>query len=752
MPQRPSFYERFGNVILIAALLTIPWLAWCSKRAIESNANDVRQWLPAGFDAAEHYEWFLKHFMTDEMIVVSWQGCTFDDPRLKSLAEKLKGDDDFLSAITGAEMLERLTAEPSELDRDEALRRLEGSFVGPDGHTTCLVAVVAKTDGHVRRRMVESLRRMSRLSGVPPEELRMGGPVVDGVAIDEESQRALLQLGSLSALVSLALAWMCVRSVRLIGAVFFTALMAACGSMAVVATTGGRMNAVLIVMPTLVLVLTVAGAIHLINYYLDAIRHGGTNHAADRAVRVGWLPCTLACGTTAVGIGSLLISQVVPVRDFGTYSAAGLGVALLLLLLVLPAALDRLPGQQRDEATARRESSQRLWNWLDEIVDSHRRWVVAIAVLLMAVGGYGLAKIETSVKLQDLFSPRSRVIEDYRWLESNIGALVPMEVVLRFDKSCKLDLLGRVELVRRAADQIEKSEKVDGALSVAVFAPPIPQGHSIRTIARKSVIRKKLAAHLDEFEKMHLLAETPSEQLWRISLRVEALNDLDYAQYIEQIQKQVDPLLADARARNVTGISAVYTGSVPLIYQAQQQLLDDLIYSFLTAFAIIAVLMTIMLGSIGAGVVTMIPNLFPTVIVFGMIGWIGMKVDIGTMMNASITLGIAVDDTLHFLTWFNRGVREGRSRSDAVRWAYQRCGVAMTQTTLICGLGMLTMAFSTFVPSSRFGWMMLSLLGIALVGDLVLLPALLVGPLGRFFEPKRRQVTVPPEGSVSSRA
>src|SRR5690606_7806997 len=103
-------------------------------------------------------------------------------------------------------------------------------------------------------------------------------------------------------------------------------------------------------------------------------------------------------------------------------------------------------------------------------------------------------------------------------------------------------------------------------------------------------------------------------------------------------------------------------------------------------------------------------------------------------------LGIAVDDTIHFLSWFGRGVSEGLPRRKSIRLAFERCSGAMLQTTVICGLGLLVFSLSAFVPTSRFAWLMASMLGMGLIGDLILLPALLAGPLGRFFEKPPRAV------------
>ena len=137
-----------------------------------------------------------------------------------------------------------------------------------------------------------------------------------------------------------------------------------------------------------------------------------------------------------------------------------------------------------------------------------------------------------------------------------------------------------------------------------------------------------------------------------------------------------------------------------------------------------------------AGVVSMIPNMFPVLLVFGVMGHVGRLVDIGTMMTASVAMGVAVDDTIHFLSWFRSYLDQGYDRIRAVEMTYRRVGPAMTQTTIVGGLGLFVFALSTFTPTQRFGTLMLVLLAAALVGDLVLLPALLAGPLGRFFRPR----------------
>ena len=108
------------------------------------------------------------------------------------------------------------------------------------------------------------------------------------------------------------------------------------------------------------------------------------------------------------------------------------------------------------------------------------------------------------------------------------------------------------------------------------------------------------------------------------------------------------------------------------------------------------------------------------------------------MMTASVALGIAVDGTLHFLNWFRRELDAGHSRQESVALSFRHCARAIAQTTFICGLGLLVYALSDFVPTRRFAFMMFALLVAACVGDLILLPALLVSPLGKLFVRRRK--------------
>jgi predicted RND superfamily exporter protein len=234
-----------------------------------------------------------------------------------------------------------------------------------------------------------------------------------------------------------------------------------------------------------------------------------------------------------------------------------------------------------------------------------------------------------------------------------------------------------------------------------------------------------------------------SQELWRISARVSAIQEVDYALFKADLQKKIDPVLARLDSEGVDGVTVNYTGLVPLVYKAQHSLLENLKIGFVFDFAIIVAVMIVLCRAFSAGLVLLLPAAFPAILVFGGLGWANalskwlhtgnVFIDIGSVMAPSVALGVTVDDVVHFMLWFRRGIADGLDRRQATMLAYKGCARAMYQSWGVIGIGLSVFSLSPFGPTQRFGHMMLAMLTIALVGNLVLMPALLSGPLGAVF-------------------
>jgi len=948
--KQPSFLARKSigqpNYFLLALAIAflVAFVPRGARRAVESNTNKAEDWLPANYSESIDLRWFRDHFVGEQFALVSWDGCTLgDDEKLNQLSRKLipsaqalanaEADSDlhqraewYSKIMTGPAVIEELTSPPMNFSRGEAIRRIEGALVGPkkrdaegnslgnDSRSTCLVVSLSEAATRDNRTMRMAIEKIVEIAStecaIAEETIHMGGPPVDNITIDVEGERTLIRLASLSGIVGLALSFWCFRSMKLTGVVFAVGVLSAGMSLAIVFYFGilevtvlglskprlGTVDAILMSMPAVVYVLGLSGAIHVVNYYRDARRESGVAGAAETAVKFGWGPCTLAAFTTAVGLGSLYTSEILPIKKFGLFTAIAVMGTVVLLFTVLPVFLHRFPvsDEQIKRQTGGRDK-EHLPGWarrLFGIVIGHPALTCVFWFVVMGALSFGFTRIETSVSLLKLLDQDTDLIHDYAWLESNLGNLVPMEVVLTVpsercrtpDEHAEADgmqyrmtMLERLQMVRMIKHRMEQLPEISRVMSIATYTPETTnsgyasadRGADYATnIILEEIRQTLLESDFLRVENASDGTDPAGRELTRLSAKVAALGDdeesIDYGEFVQQLKDAVDPVLvafeqrdqivaklhedgkkldgaklcvlyrspdgefpeqsqeavlrellaqsgsttrgggirvynlADLDARkgeieypkylealikklssqdalilasassdptakqlvegglsiiDVTKVNeyensaamplvmgdqprpirAVYTGMIPLVYKTQRQLLFSLQESIAWATVLISVVMMFVLRSPLAGLISMIPNVFPIVIIFGILGWLGIKVDIGIMMTASVALGVAVDDTIHFLTWFRRGIAQGMDRVQSVMLAYDRCATAMLQTTIIGGLGLAVFATSTFTPTQQFGYLMISMLGAALIGDLLLLPAILVSPLGRPF-------------------
>ena len=773
-----KFFSRHSFKVILAVVCLLPLMSRGARYALTSNDNNVQDWLPKEYEETQQFKWFRSHFDNETFVLVSWEGCTLGDERLELFAQKMVAmpeTEPLCKRVeTGQRLIKRLTEADEENKRqpacseDEALERLKGLFVGPrrddqnpraqekplEAVQSCAVVTLTELGKKNLRNTLAQIREICvRQLAIKPQELRMGGPPVDNVAISVEGERTLMWLLAPAGIVGIALAYWCLRSLRLTTMVFSVALYAGAVSLAIVTYSGGTMNAILLTMPAVVYVAGISGAIHFANYYRDSVVEQGVAGAPARAIRHAWLPCTLSAVTTAAGLISLYTSELVPIKFFGVYSALGVIATLILLFLFLPAWMELWPMRAHSLLDGDGPAQEDLalparWRKILQGVLGRHRLVFATLTALMIFCGYGLTKVNTSIKLTKLFSSKAEIIKSYEWLEAKLGPLVPMEVVVRIDNDLceRLTMLERMRLINRVQERLQSIPDVGNTLSAVTFAPSLKPKKGFAKNIADSATNKQLVRHRQEFIDGDLLAEDDDkgEELWRISARVAALNDIDYGLFIEDIKRAAEPVLQQERERleklgvasaddGSFGIRATYTGLVPVVYKAQRAMLEGLAWNFLTDLATIAVVMTVVFWDIWAGVILLIPSVFPVVVVFGLMGWFNVVIDVGTILTPTVALGVSVDDVVHFLIWYRQGLRQGKTRREAIMLAYEGCARAMYQSWSVLGLGLFVFALSSFVPTQRFGAMMFALLTAALIGNLLMLPAVLASPLAYFF-------------------
>ncbi|MFM8582969.1 MAG: MMPL family transporter, partial [Planctomycetaceae bacterium] len=341
----PDLHRRRFRLLLVYGLLSLPVVLLGARAALRVNANSPLAWVPETFPARAQFDRFRSMFGSGDVAIVGWEGGTVDDPRINRFTKLLRksptfrlddGTPVFEQVISGVEAYDRLLRPPIDLDEQEAARRLRGSLLGPDGVSTCVVVVFEPRALPDRARWITLIRATAtRHCDVPAEELHLAGPVLDGLEVDCESQASLDRFALPSALAVLGMCLLFLPTWRAAAVVFLLSVFCELATLALVHYCGDSLNALLIVLPPLIQTAAVSGGIHLVNYYFDS-HAGGHRDPAGRAMRLAWLPCALSAGTTAIGLASLMVSELAPIRAFGAFGGAGMVLTTALLLTVIP--------------------------------------------------------------------------------------------------------------------------------------------------------------------------------------------------------------------------------------------------------------------------------------------------------------------------------------------------------------------------------------------------------------------------------
>jgi len=620
---------------------------------------------------------------------------------------------------------------------------------------------------------VNAIKAAAESAGIPDSELHLGGRPIAAAMMNEAVKHAAWNRSApawnllhrspllLSVLVSVTLSYLMLKSFRLCVLVQTVSILAAVSAVSLVAPTGGSMNMVLVVMPTLLMVISVSGTIHICNYW----KNSGIDDPVKsvlHAASVAWLPCFLASSTTSIGLASLMVSSLVPVRDFGIYASIGCILSFVCVIYLLPAMMLYWPARP-----PRQEHINNVfWHRLGRQLSRFQRPSLWANAILTGTCLLGFLWFRTETKVIRYFSEESKVVRDYNFLEENLSGIASVDTIVRFstEQQKNVPFLDRARKILEVQEALRAHSEVSGTLSLASFINLEKPNLKAMTAMdrrnariRENLIGQRIHERLQKggeaargLASMLALADQPADwlkkgdhalniagdEIWRITCQSSIMSEYDYGRLTKELANITETTLKDFPDGTP---SHVVTGLVPIFLRTQQALLESLINSFGMAFAMIAIVMVIQLRSFSAAFYSMMPNIFPVAVMFGLLGWGNIHVDIGTMITASVALGLAVDGTLHLMTWFQQLLREGHSREEAVSKALEHCGPALWQTTAAVGIGMLTLYPVELLLISRFGWIMCGLIFAALWGDVILLPSLLAGRLGSILEAQEKK-------------
>ncbi len=476
--------------------------------------------------------------------------------------------------------------------------------------------------------------------------------------------------------------------------------------------------------PTIVLMIVVANCVHLLVALQQGLRNGASRHEAIvEAVGLNLHPVFLASLTTALGFLSMNFSEVPPYRHLGNFVALGIVASFFLSVTFLPALLSLLPVRVAKE---RRFGGVKM-SALADCVLRHRKlilwgWLVVVPVMIALI-----PRNELNDVLVHFFDESVEFRQDTDFMDERLSGNTLMEYSLEATQEGGVtDPLFLAEISGFAEWYREQPPVRHVAVITDTFRQINQSMHGDDPSAYQIPESKELAAQylllyeLSLPQGLNLNNQIDrSRSATRVTVSAETLSSRELLELNAHAEAWLEENSTHVAEVNSTGPAALFA------FIGQRNIRAMLVGTVVVLVAISAILL-LALRSFRLGMVSIVPNLVPAVLGFGVWGLTVGQVGLSLSVVVAMTIGIVVDDTVHILSKYRRARREyGQSPDEAVRYAFNTAGQAVFTTTLVLVAGFLIFAFSPFVPTAQVGVLTAMIIGCALVADLSLLPALL---------------------------
>ena len=569
-----------------------------------------------------------------------------------------------------------------------------------------------------------------------------GGPTMNlRIATDmEKSTSRSIGLGMIIIIILLALLFRRLSGVVLPLLVVALSLMM---TLAIWPMLGFPYNGNTQIIPTFILAVGIADAIHILSIFYKYYDGGMEKHQAiTQSVRETAIAVLLTTVTTAVGLLSFLASDMMPTRTMGIFGAIGVVMALFYTLALVPSILAIVPLKRRALSIGAdgqsEEDSGRVLKWVDASIEkfadlgvNHAKKVVLASVVLSAIAMVGVVNTQFSHNPLRWYPEGHDLRTAIEQVDQRMNGSMSAYVILDTQEKNGLHdpkMLHAIEDIEQLikdynykdVDAIEATsilsviKETHKALNYndpAFFA--IPDNRQL--IAQELLLFESGSDAINDYADFDL-------QVARIDLQLRWSNVLHYRHYVKNITGLIEDSLKE---KGLEHVEVKFVGLLAIFGEAIYSLLTGTIQSYLIAFIFVFVIMLLLMESFRGGLIAFVPNIFPILITVGMIGLIGVPLNIITSTIGCIIIGISVDDTIHFMHHFRRYSEDSDDIKEVIHKTLQTCGRAIFFTSVVLVGGFIVHLTGELSTNKEFGWLLSFSIIIALIANLILAPALM---------------------------
>ena len=553
------------------------------------------------------------------------------------------------------------------------------------------------------------------------------------------------------------------RSARWISIAMMCSMLSAVATMGLLALMDQRVTVISSNSASLLMIIAMSMVMHLIVRFREIqAKQPQTNilGLTKQTVQFMYIPCLYAALTTIVAFISLLASGIRPVIDFGYIMTIGIVLLFIVVFTLFPSFICLT---KKSKEYTEKDFTYKITNTFSNLSRKYHHPIILISAILAIVGAIGMSRLEVENRFIDYFDKDTEIYKGMLEIDRELGGTTPFDVILSapdatitqeesspavveedidalLEEDFFADYLGeeqgienywispvKLQEIKRIHDYFDNKPEVGKVLSLATLAELVEILNDGKPLNDFEVafISKLLPEDIKKVLYSPYISEDGNEV--RISMRViDSDRDLKRKELIEQSKQQLLDFGYSEDQFKLSGMLVLYNNMLQSLYQSQ-------ILTLGTVLIVIFLMFLLLFRSMSLAIIAIIPNALSALVVLGLMGWSGIPLDLMTITLAAISIGISVDNTIHYIVRFKREYAHDHDYKETVKRCHNSIGRAMyyTSVTIIAGFSIL--ALSNFIPTIYFGLLTGLAMLIALLGALTLLPSLLMSfkPLGK---------------------
>lgn len=576
------------------------------------------------------------------------------------------------------------------------------------------------------------------------EHFSLAGTTVVNAELNRAAKRDVFVFYTLITVFLVIFGWLVLNSVKDLSIMLIVVCCSMVSAMGLLSLLGTPYNMVTVMMPTVLISLSVAGIIHIINEFHRLHQELPASEAVQKTINHLWKPHFSTALTTILGFASLSLSTVSPIFQLGVFAGIGIFVGWLASLTIAPVLLVEF-WQTKVKTPGRRSFLLgRFVAWLSYIATKYTRIKILI-LLITLIPASGVFLLETDTNYTKFFSASADITRAYEQIEHAGYAQNPVAIVLRFPGQGTwsdqayfkhiVDFEGELEKLPEVIKLMSSTklvEQIDQAFNTTNTSKEIFSGYNQNQINQLLLLGE--LSNNDDIDDF-LLRNKRQTQIVALTPYMSSRELDDFKQRVYELQKRILP----------PEIKLVITGTTVLWANMDIQVSHTQLVSLIAVASFLVLFLMILFRSLKLGLIGIIVNALPLAITLGVMGWLGIKINMATAIIGGISLGIVVDDSIHFLSGIRSRLNQGVSLENAIHQTMETVGSSILMTSVVLIGGFSCMATSEFLPSAHFGIFTCLAIAMALILDVFIVPALLL-----LFNPRVKEKIIIQEPSTPS--